>query len=130
MILKLHLIESANNCLNTEAKEWLWEQMLKWGNIQEKRNEFEHYGLREKPFDYHISDELLAACVNNNNERIRAMGQHIWFKTGKSIDEQIFEKWANDSNFVIRANAVLVKPEKISDNDPSTFVRLIKNLNK
>ena len=119
------------NCnLDTASKEWLWRQMFDYGNEQGEYNDFKYFDLSRKPRDYHISDPLLHECLNNKNDNLRAMGQHIWLRMGKPIDEQILKKWANDSNFVIRANAALLKPEKISDNDPSAFVRLIKNLTK
>jgi hypothetical protein len=104
--------------------------MLDCGNRQDKINEFGYLELSYKPYDYHISDQLLAECLDNKNDCLRAMGQHIWHKLGKPVDEQTLRRWANDSNFVIRTDAILLKSDAISPDDPSAFVRLIRNLAK
>ena len=114
--------------LNTVSQEWLWKRMIDCGNNQDKRYSLDDLNLENKPSDYHISDGLLAGCLNNQNERLRAMGQHIYRKLGKPLDEQILQRWAGDSNFVVRADVALLRPGKIPASDPSAFVRLIRNL--
>jgi len=117
------------NCdLNVISKNWLWQQLIDGGNSQDNRFDYDDLNLREKPYDYHISDQLLQECLNNKNDNLRAMGQHIWRKLGKPLDEQTLGRWAEDSNFVIRANVALLRPDKIPANDPNPFVRLIQRL--
>jgi hypothetical protein len=119
------------NCdLDIVSKDWLWRQMLDCSNKQDKIDEFGDFDLSRKPYDYNISDKLLTECLNNKNEHLRAMGQHIWRKLNKPLDEQILQQWSKDSNFVIRANAALLKPDEIGATDPSAFVRLMRNLAK
>jgi hypothetical protein len=114
--------------LDMASKEWLWKRMIDCGNAQDKRYSINDLNLEQKPSDYHISDGLLTDCLNNKNERLRAMGQHIWRKLGKPLDEQTLGRWAEDSNFVIRADVALLNLDIVPANDPSAFVRLIQNL--
>lgn len=117
-----------NAQLDAASKEWLWKQLIDCGNEHEGYGLLDDLNLEQKPFDYHISDELLAGCLNNKNERLRAMGQHIWQKLGKPLDEQTLNRWAEDSDLMVRANVVFLRTDKIPASESSLFIRLIQNL--
>jgi hypothetical protein len=117
-----------NSQLDRASQEWLWKQIITYGNNQDKRYDLGDLDLEHKPSDCHISDELLMDCLNNKNERLRAMGQHIWRKLEKPLDEQTLGHWAKDSNFVIRADVALLNLDMVPANDPSAFVRLVQGL--
>ena len=115
--------------LSPASREWLWKRIIDDSNKENKLSYLDDLTLFSKPADYHISDTLLEACLESKNERMRAMGQHIYRKLGKSPDEKLLEKWAEDPSFLVRAHAAMLAPECISPDDPSPFVRLIRGLN-
>lgn len=113
-----------------ETKERLWRQFLDGVNRLGEERPFRDLTLASKPADYHISDDLLNECLSSKNERLRAMGQHIYQKMGKPLDEEILRKWAADPHFLVRANAALRAPDLIGADEPSAFVRLVGGLAK
>jgi hypothetical protein len=118
-----------DSALGPAAKENLWKQVIAYETSKLGWKEVD-LNVSNKPNDYEIPDELLTACINSKDERLRAMGQHICRVTGRPMDEQTMQQWLNDPYFIIRANAVLLRPGLSRPNDPSHFVRLISSLMK
>jgi hypothetical protein len=123
--------------LDTATRERLWKDLLDNCNKSDSKYEHEYQTLKNKPFDYHISDELLVACMNSENVCLRAMGQHICRKLGKTSDAELLKCWVADSSPVVRAGAVLLSAEaaawaeptlRESAEDSSPFVRLVRGL--
>ena len=70
------------------------------------------------------------SCMNSENLCLRAMGQHIFRKLGKTPDEELLKRWANDSSPVVRAGAALLLPDVVCAEDSSAFVRLVGGLGR
>ncbi len=119
-----------NSELSPTSREWLWRQMIDQIYQFSKHGFYRDLTLASKPADYHISDDLLNECLGSKNERLRVMGQHIYQKMGKPLDEEILRKWAADPHFLVRANAALRAPDLIGADEPSAFVRLVQGLAK
>jgi hypothetical protein len=114
--------------LDSATKVWLWKQFFKSSESDLLMQSEGYQTLKNKPWDYHISDELLMSCMNSENVCLRAMGQHICRKLGKAVDKEMLSRWAVDSSPVVRAGAVLLSPEVISTDESSPFVRLMRGL--
>lgn len=115
--------------LDAATQERLWKELFENCDKLDSEDGHEYQTLNKKPFDYHISDELLMSCMNSENVCLRAMGQHIFRKLGKTPDEELLKRWANDSSPVVRAGAAWAEPtlQEIAK-DSSAFVRLVGGL--
>jgi len=116
--------------LDAATRDWLWKKLLDNCDKLDSEDERDYQTLNNKPFDYHISDELLMSCMNSENLCLRAMGQHIFRKLGKTPDAELLKRWANDSSPVVRAGGALLSLDVVCAEDSSAFVRLVGGLGR
>lgn len=118
---------SYNASISDLVKRNLWQVMIDLYNNPSWNNRRCALTIREKPYAP-PPDDRVAQLANSRNADLRAMAQHLYRHKQQPIDASLLEKWRQDSSFIVRATATLLRPEQRECGDPHPFVRLLNSI--